>query len=34
MSQNKPLLILVAGPYRSNTADDPEKIANNLHNNE
>lgn len=31
MSQNKPLLILVAGPYRSNTADDPEKIANNLH---
>lgn len=32
MSQNKsPLLILVAGPYRSNTGDDPEKIANNLH---
>jgi hypothetical protein len=31
MSQNKsPLLILVAGPYRSNTGDDPEKIANNL----
>ena len=32
MSQkNRPLLILVAGPYRSNTGDDPEKIANNLH---
>ena len=32
MSQNKSsLLILVAGPYRSNTGDDPEKIANNLH---
>src|SRR5258707_9070000 len=32
MSQNKsPLVILVAGPYRSNTGDDPEKIANNLH---
>ena len=32
MAQNKsPLLILVAGPYRSNTGDDPEKIANNLH---
>jgi hypothetical protein len=28
---NRPLLILVAGPYRSNTGDDPEKIANNLH---
>ena len=28
--QNRPLLILVAGPYRSNTGDDPEKIANNL----
>ena len=28
--QNKSLLILVAGPYRSNTGDDPEKIANNL----
>ena len=27
---NRPLLILVAGPYRSNTGDDPEKIANNL----
>jgi hypothetical protein len=25
-----PLLILVAGPYRSNTGDDPEKIAHNL----
>ena len=32
MSQNnRPLLILVAGPYRSNTGDDPAKIANNLH---
>jgi len=32
MSQHKsPLLILVAGPYRSNTGDDPEKITNNLH---
>jgi hypothetical protein len=32
MSQNnRPLLILVAGPYRSNTGDDPDKIANNLH---
>ena len=29
--KNKPLLVLVAGPYRSNTGDDPEKIANNLH---
>jgi hypothetical protein len=29
--KNKPLLILVAGPYRSNTGGDPEKIANNLH---
>ena len=29
--KNRPLLILVAGPYRSNTGDDPEKIANNLH---
>jgi hypothetical protein len=28
---NRPLLILVAGPYRSNTGDDPEKIAHNLH---
>src|SRR5260370_38932785 len=28
---NRPLLILVAGPYRSNTGDDPEKIAKNLH---
>jgi hypothetical protein len=29
--KNKPLLVLVAGPYRSNTGDDPEEIANNLH---
>jgi hypothetical protein len=25
-----PFLILIAGPYRSNTGDDPAKIANNL----
>ena len=32
MSQNnRPLLILVAGTYRSNTGDDPAKIVNNLH---
>lgn len=31
LQKNKPLLILVAGPYRSNTGDDPEKIAHNLH---
>jgi hypothetical protein len=30
LQKNKPLLILVAGPYRSNTGDDPEKIADNL----
>jgi hypothetical protein len=30
LQKNKPLLILVAGPYRSNTGDDPEKIGNNL----
>ena len=29
--KNNPSLILVAGPYRSNTGDDPEKIANHLH---
>jgi len=27
----KPLMILVAGPYRSGTGDDPERIAANLH---
>ena len=27
---SRPFLILVAGPYRSNTGDDPEKIATNL----
>jgi hypothetical protein len=26
----KPLLILVAGPYRSGTGDDPDKMASNL----
>ena len=30
MANERSLLILVAGPYRSNTGDDPEKIANNL----
>jgi hypothetical protein len=30
MSTSQPLLILVAGPYRSNTGDDPVKIAHNL----
>lgn len=28
---NKPLMILIAGPYRSGTDDDPEKIAGNVH---
>jgi len=27
----KPLMILVAGPYRSGTGDDPARIAANLH---
>ncbi|MBV8657685.1 MAG: DUF4406 domain-containing protein [Burkholderiales bacterium] len=27
----KPMMILVAGPYRSGTGDDPAKIAANLH---
>jgi hypothetical protein len=27
----KPLMILVAGPYRSGTSDDPARIAANLH---
>jgi len=30
MSKSDPLLILIAGPYRSNTGDDPSKIAYNL----
>jgi hypothetical protein len=30
MSQ-KPMMILIAGPYRSGTNDDPEKIAANVH---
>ena len=29
-SNHQPMLILVAGPYRSNTGDDPAKIAANL----
>jgi hypothetical protein len=28
--QNKRLLILIAGPYRSGTGDDPQKMADNL----
>lgn len=28
---NKPLMILIAGPYRSGTNDDPEKIQANVH---
>jgi hypothetical protein len=27
----KPLMILIAGPYRSGTGDDPEKMRANLH---
>jgi hypothetical protein len=27
----KPLMILVAGPYRSGTGDDPDKMADNVH---
>ena len=30
MSKSDQLFILVAGPYRSNTGDDPEKIEQNL----
>ncbi len=30
MSKSNPLFILVAGPYRSNTGDDPAKIDKNL----
>ena len=30
MSKSKPFFILVAGPYRSNTGDDPRKIDENL----
>jgi hypothetical protein len=30
-STAKPFLILIAGPYRSNTGDDPAKIAENMH---
>lgn len=28
---NKPMMILIAGPYRSGTNDDPEKITANVH---
>lgn len=28
---SKPLMILIAGPYRSGTNDDPDKMAANLH---
>ena len=27
----KPMMILIAGPYRSGTGDDPEKMAANVH---
>ncbi|SMB97020.1 hypothetical protein [Deinococcus hopiensis] len=30
MSQTKSMLILIAGPYRSGTGDDPQKMAANL----
>jgi hypothetical protein len=30
MTQTRPLMILVAGPYRSGTGDDPAKIAANV----
>jgi hypothetical protein len=30
MTENKPLIILIAGPYRSGTNDDPTLIAKNL----
>lgn len=30
MTNNRPLLILVAGPYRSGTGDDPVKLAANV----
>lgn len=30
MTTTRPLLILVAGPYRSGTGDDPEKLAANV----
>lgn len=30
MSSNKPMMILVAGPYRSGTNDDPQLIAANV----
>lgn len=31
MTEMKPLLILIAGPYRSGTGDDPALLAANLH---
>jgi ADP-ribose pyrophosphatase len=31
MTTNKTLMILIAGPYRSGTGDDPEKMARNVH---
>ena len=30
MSEAEPLMILIAGPYRSGTGDDPEKMAANV----
>jgi hypothetical protein len=31
LSSNKPMMILIAGPYRSGTNDDPALIAKNVH---
>ena len=31
MTNNATLMILIAGPYRSGTGDDPEKMAQNVH---
>ena len=31
MTNNTTLMILIAGPYRSGTGDDPEKMAQNVH---
>ena len=31
MQQSKSLMLLIAGPYRSGTGDDPQKMAHNVH---
>lgn len=31
MTTNRRMMILIAGPYRSGTNDDPQKMADNLH---